>query len=329
MSERQPETQPRQHLIPERPTKAPRPTAERKAKRPRGLKGKAMLVAALALAGAVGADYVGLVNLPGMPDVSANPGQQPGKTELSDIDIMKLRVSGTDAIGEARIEVKQIRQEIIDKKEPGEKDNPHETMYLKNGEYTGQWIVAGTWEPKKQKGGDVVITLPKVQGKDVVSLEDGDPVIDSSKSSRALIQYMGGIFGDDSDDAVPRRNAKRALNKMIRDPKKTGIYHTAVACGAIGSAAEKANSLAAVGGFNVERFTPARAKPYKVNKKLPTVSFEIPDPVNVGETLDMTKCLPTLDGIGFDPKTLSSDNNSVMGLATHRILRLKVDPIEQ
>lgn len=328
MSERQPETQPRQHQIPERPTKAPRPTAERKTKRPRGLKGKAMLVAALALAGAVGADYIGLVNLPGMPDVSANPGQQPGKTELSDIDFMKLKVSGTDALGESTIEVKEISQQWIDKKDKGEKSNVHETMYLNNAKYTGQWIVAGAWKPERQKGGDVVVTLPEVQGKNIVTLED--PVINKAKTSRASMQAVAGLFGaDDTDDALPRKNARKALNKVIKDPRLTGDYQQATACTAIASAAEKVSSLGLSSKVNVVRFTPARAKPYKVIAKAPTISFEIPNPKNAEKNLDMEQCLPVLDDLDFNLKTLLTNENSALGLATYRIPKLDLDPIEQ
>lgn len=194
--------------IPPRPSKK---TVER-VSRKLGLKRKAILAAGLLLAGSAAADYLDIIDMPGLPDMSVNPGQQAGKTTLEDIDVVKFRASSTDALGEATIKVDRVTQELIDKPEPGDKKtNPHETRVYQNGQYTAQWVVAGAWKPELQKNGDLLVTLPAAQGKRIIT--EKDPKYNDDASDIAFGQWVGSLGGASTSDDIAYKNARTKLTE--------------------------------------------------------------------------------------------------------------------
>ena len=303
--------------IPPRPSKK---TVER-VSRKLGLKRKAILAAGLLLAGSAAADYLDIIDMPGLPDMSVNPGQQAGKTTLEDIDVVKFRASSTDALGEATIKVDRVTQELIDKPEPGDKKtNPHETRVYQNGQYTAQWVVAGAWKPELQKNGDLLVTLPAAQGKRIIT--EKDPKYNDDASDIAFGQWVGSLGGASTSDDIAYKNARTKLTEWVKDPKQSTTFHKAVSCVALAGAAGKADAFALSTPVNIEKFTPARASVEAPKEGLPTIRFQIPDPTIKGEMLTMESCLTTLDGMNYDPKTMATSDDSATGLATHHIKEL-------
>lgn len=295
-------------------------------RRPRkSYKGRALIGVGLLAVGGMLADKIGLVDLPDLSDLNPSPGQAVGKTVMSDIDIDKFNASSSDALGEATIKVKELKQVWIDKPEKGDKEvTPHETMYLENGVYTGQWVVAGKWQPKKQENGDLIITLPNVQGKDVVTKID--PKIDEDRSGRAFLQSVGGIFGDDSDDRTPRKNARQMLGDWVQDPSQSGNYHKAVACVALAGAADKGKAFTLTTKVNIQTYESKPTQAYTPDPHVPTIRFQIPNPQNKREMLDINSCLPTLYGMGYDSDTQGTKDGQPYGMATEHIDSLTLPP---
>lgn len=305
--------------IPKRPSKS---TPERKGRK-LGIRTK-LALGALTLAGLTfAANEIGLIDL-SLGSLNPAPGQTVGKTKLTDSDVMKFRASGTDALGEATVEVKDIEQQWIDKPEKGDKEaTVHETMHLTRGQYIAQWVVEGKWSPQVQKDGDVVVTLPATKGKNIVTVND--PVIDKNRTDRAFLQGLAGVLGaDDTDDAVARKNTRTLLTQWVKDPNKSKDFFEATSCVAIAGAAQKAASLSLSTAANFETFTPARTRAPEKNSKLPTISFQAADTNQKDGILTMQECLPILDGLGFNPKTLKTGVDSAFGLATHRIDKLEL-----
>lgn len=303
--------------IPPRPSKK----AVERVSRKLGLKRKAILAAGLLLAGSAAADYLDIIDMPGLPDMSVNPGQQAGKTTLEDIDVVKFRASSTDALGEATIKVDRVTQELIDKPEPGDKKtNPHETRVYQNGQYTAQWVVAGAWNPELQKNGDLLVTLPAAQGKRIIT--EKDPKYNDDASDIAFGQWVGSLGGASTSDDIAYRNTRTKLTEWVKDPKQSTTFHKAVSCVALAGAAGKADAFALSTPVNIEKFTPARAPVEAPKEGLPTIRFQIPDPTIKGEMLTMESCLTTLDGMNYDPKTMATSDDSATGLATHHIKEL-------
>ncbi len=282
----------------------------------------AMTLAAVLSVGAA-ADYLGLIDLPGFPDFSANPGQIPGKTVLEDIDIVKFRASSTDALGEATVKVDRVTQVMIDKPEKGDKkSNPHETRIYDEGEYTAQWVVSGVWKPELQPNGDLVVTLPESQGKRIVT--EKDPKYNDDASEIATMQWIGSLGGASTEDDIAYDNARTKLTDWANDPEQSGTFHRAVSCVALAGAAGKAEAFSLSTPVNIVKFTPAREPVAAPEEGLPTISFQIPNPTEKGSMLNMESCLETLDDMGFDPKTMSTDNQSAVGLATYHIKKLEL-----
>lgn len=303
--------------IPPRPSKRPIERLRRKV----GLKSKAVLAAGILLTGAAVADYVDIIDLPGLPEISINPGQVPGKTTLQDIDVEKFRATSTDALAEATVTVDKVTQVLIEKPEPGDKkSNPHETRVYEDGRYTAQWLVAGAWKPELQENGDLVVTLPAAQGKRIITEED--PTYNDDASSIAFNQWLGSLAGASTSDDIAYRNTREVLTDWVNDPKQSGSFHKAVSCVALAGAAGKADAFALSTPVNITAFTPARAPIKQPKEGLPTISFQIPDPTQKGTMLNMESCLTTLDGMNYDPKTMATRDDSATGLATHRIKQL-------
>ncbi len=303
--------------IPPRPSKRP---VEKFAKR-LGLKSKAILAAGILLTGAAAADYLDIIDLPGIPEMSINPGQAPGKTTLEGIDVDKFRASSTDALGEATVKVDRVKQVLIDKPEPGNtKLTPHETRVYNNGRYTAQWVVAGVWKPELQKNGDLLVTLPAAEGKRIIT--EVDPIYNDDASDIAFGQWVGSLGGASTSDDIAYSNTREALTKWVKNPKQSGSFHKAVSCVALAGAAGKAEAFALSTPVNIEKFTPARAPVESPKDGLPTIRFQIPDPSNKDKMLTMESCLTTLDGMNYNPKTMATSDDSATGLATHHIKQL-------
>lgn len=308
----------REKVAPERPR---RQTAERRPRKSRRLRGRILMGVGVLSVGVLLAEAADIIDIP-TPGLSPSPGQAVGKTVISDADVVKFRATSSDALGEATIKVKEIKQEWIDKLEKGEKDPVvHETMYLENGKYTGQWVVAGKWQASKQDNGNLIVTLPAVTGKDVVTLED--PVIDQSRTGRALWQALGGALGgDDSDDATPRKNTRKMLGDWVKDPRESGNFHKAVACVALAGASSKAAAFSLSTPVNVQTFDVNPTAPYTPDPLAPTIEFQIPDPEETRSMLTINSCLPTLYGMGYDSNSQSTKDGEPYGMATHTIAEL-------
>ncbi len=320
-------TEPRQgvsYAIPARPSKAERTVRPERAKPRLGIRAKLVGLAAIAASATLAADRLGVIDIP-IPDLNPSPGQEAGTFAMSDVVMSKFKASSSNATGNVTVSVASMTQQWVDKPEAGEKLNPHETMVLRNGKYQAVWGVQGLWQANKTQAG-VEVLLPAVTALNLDTTKD--PVVDESKSSRAAVQKLGGIFGGDTDDATPRKNARKALREWMSDPRKSGQYQTLLACTAIAGAADNAGSLlqAMDVAANVERYYPPRSEKPAVLENAPTISFRIPDPTKQKTTLGMSDCLDELDGIGYSSKLGASEQKSIIGMGSTTIGSLKLDP---
>lgn len=296
--------------------------------RPRLRKAHALLagVGLLASAAVLGTNF----DMFDAPDLNPNPGQVPGKTEIKEIDVSKFEGQQTDAVGRAEIRVGEITQQWIDTPDDdGKTTTPHETMVLRDGVYKATWTAGGVWRAAASANGGVKISLPGITAAEVSTITD--PTIDESKTGRAALQAIGGLFGDDTDDAVPRENTRTELNKWVSDPTRSGTYQKAVSC--IGLAAASQKALTIVDGLGVdaqvETYTPPRAAQPTIDPKLPLIEFQAPDPMNPSQWLNLKGCLETLDSMDFDTSRQSTNPDSSFGLATGHIDKLDLPATNQ
>ncbi len=267
----------------------------------------------------------------GIDDINPNPGQEEGAFKIDEAVVSNFAAESSDAVGSADITVKEVTQEYIDKRDdPSDEPRVHETLVFNNGKYRGHWIVKGSWQPEMISDELLEVTLPSVEGYDLATIKD--PEINKDETSRAFWQSAAGVFGaadTRSDDAF--RNTRNALREWISDPDKSGDFQESLACVALAGAAQKSDAILGVASnkVNVEQYVPPRADEPVHIAGAPTIRFQIEDPKNPGEMLDIESCLPVLDNLGYSNKDMSTEPGSRFGLSDQIIPEITLRPVEQ
>lgn len=264
-------------------------------------------------------------------DINPNPGQEPGRFVIDDMTVSRFAGESSDAVGDAVITVEKVTQEFIDQRDnPDDEARVHETMVLRDGRYRGMWAVSGGWDTELLSNGNLVVTLPDVEGYGLETIED--PAIDEGETDRAFWQAAAGAFGaSDTENDIAHANTRDALRQWIDDPEKSGVYQRALACVALAGEANRAEVLlgVAAGHVNVEKYTPPRADEQRFIDDAPYIVFQIENPEESGEMLTIKSCIPTLDDLDYSVESSSTSEDSSFGLAPHEVSRLELPQVEQ
>jgi hypothetical protein len=265
-----------------------------------------------------------------MSSLNPDPGQEQGNTKINEMIVSKLKTQSTSATGESNVKVVRAVQEWIDKKDKKtDEDIVHETQVFRNGEYSVQWTVGGKWHPALGDNGDIMVTLDGATSSRV-SLEES-PELDKDETGRAIWQSAAGILGAaDTATGYGLENIYDTVVQWSENGKSASPFTRSVACLAIASAADNANSLVSLisdDQYIVETYVPPRGDIIKTEDRK-TIRFQIPDPYT-NELLSISSCLPELDGLGYNNEHQASDINSSYGLASHTFSDISLATEEQ